>query len=118
MGDDVVLIENTSGNSFECLINDLDECFINWWDWYRPWKEDDVSWKRLIWISWYNIPIFAWNERFFATTILKFGAFVKMDEFSVNKSRLDKAKVLLSIPISCDVNIVITVQIDDKTFLV
>ncbi|KAL8526115.1 hypothetical protein ACS0TY_015369 [Phlomoides rotata] len=79
MGDGVILIENTSGKTFETLIQDLDEWFKQWFEWFRPWKEVDVSHKRLIWTRWIGVPAHAWTTRFFATVSLKLGSFIKLD---------------------------------------
>ncbi|KAL6571982.1 hypothetical protein OROMI_012940 [Orobanche minor] len=59
LGDDVVLLENTSDKSFEVLMEELDVWFKQWWEWCRPWKEADVFENRIIWTRWYGVPIHA-----------------------------------------------------------
>lgn len=96
MGDDMVLLENMSRKSFDELEKDLDEWFSNWFEWVRPWKEHDVSLKRLVWMKWFGVPLHAWSRRFFATISLKFGTLVKLDKSTENNLKLDEARVLVN----------------------
>lgn len=43
-----------------------------------------------------NVPLGAWNERFFRSIVGVFGSSVRCDEDTINKSRFDVARILIS----------------------
>lgn len=118
MGDNVVLIQSRMRNNIKELLEDWDEWIRYWFEWVRPWKPIDVCHKRLVWTRWVGVPLHAWSSSFFELVSRKLGSFVKLDERSRNKLRLDFARVLISVPYLDDVNQIISVKVDDRLFSV
>lgn len=85
MGDDIVLIQNKTGKSYEELSREMDEWFLHWFEWHQKWEPRDVCHKRLVWTWWYGVPLHAWSSRFFESYCYRVGSFVKLDEASKNK---------------------------------
>lgn len=58
----------------------------------------------------------ALTERFFAMISFRIGTFIKVDEITASKSRVDLAGVLLSLPILNEINRILEVKVDNKFF--
>lgn len=116
MGDDIILIQNASEKSLEESTQDFDEWFKHWFEWTRPWQPLDVNHKRLVWTRWIRVPVHAWSVRFFKNISSSLGSFIKLDALTENKSRLDQARVLLSVSFLKDVNQTFNVNIDGNIF--
>lgn len=118
MGDSVVLVQNMSEWPQKEMIKQMDELFSHCFEWLRPWEPRDVCEKKRVWSAWRGIPLHAWNERFFQLASGELGTFIKVDEDTTNKVRLNVARVLLSVPFYKDINRCITVQIEGRSYTI
>ncbi|KAL8466470.1 hypothetical protein ACS0TY_035523 [Phlomoides rotata] len=116
VGDNAVLIHNLSNIPMKELPNEMDEWLSYWFEWHRPWKEKDVCHRRLVWTRWFGVPFHAWSTRFFNLASAFLGAFVKLDAASENKSRMDYARVLVSVPFPTEARQSFSVEIDGIPF--
>lgn len=55
-----------------------------------------MPFRRGAWLRVYGIPIHAWNESFFKLCILECGSYLRSDNCSMTRQRLDYARVLVS----------------------
>lgn len=99
------------------MLEEFDEWGAYWFDWLRPWRDIDVNYNIVIWTRWVGIPLHVWSTRFFSMVSAKFGMFIRLDESSENKSRLDFARVLISTGLN-NLNEVFEVRIDGKSFTI
>ncbi|KAL8510255.1 hypothetical protein ACS0TY_017171 [Phlomoides rotata] len=77
-------------------INRADLETINkWFEFLEPWCEKDIHNIRLVWTSWYGIPMHAWNKNFFRLVSLKFGKMIKIDESTLEKLNVHRARILI-----------------------
>lgn len=97
------------------IIEDFDEWGDFWFDWLRPWKSIDVNQRRLIWTEWIGVPLHVWNVRFFSLACSNLGLFIKLDEESQHKIKLDTAKVLISTGLKT-IDRIMEIRIDGALF--
>jgi hypothetical protein len=60
------------------------------------WSATDVRYEQGAWLRVYGVPVHAWNDAFFKLCVMNVGRFVRTDECTVDKARLDFARVLIS----------------------
>ncbi|KAL8545394.1 hypothetical protein ACS0TY_005528 [Phlomoides rotata] len=111
-----VLINNISELHMEEMIKNMDEWFSYWFEWVRLWKPTNVCHRQKIWTRWIGVPLHAWSARFFSLASAGIGAFVKMDDDAEKKTRMDFARIMLSVPYLNDINQTVRIQIDEKMY--
>lgn len=118
MGGNLILIRSTSDKSMEELVKDFDEWVSFYFEWIRPWKAIDVSQNRLVWTRWYGLPLHIWSTNFLSVASAKLGLFVKMDSATEQKTKVDVARVQISMSCLAKVDSVWKVRIDGMVFTV
>ncbi|KAL8551438.1 hypothetical protein ACS0TY_000508 [Phlomoides rotata] len=116
MGENVILMQNKLEKPLSVVEKEMNKWLSYWFEWFRPWREEDVCHQRKIWTRWVGVPIHAWNERFFKIASSKIGAYIQVDENTKERLRLDVARVMVSVPWMSDSNIIFTANIDGKPF--
>lgn len=70
-----------------------------WWEqWFvsiQPWEPYDIDEERFVWIRIPGVPCHVWGEKLFAVLAETQGTYVKCDEETLLKTRMDEAKVCL-----------------------
>ncbi|MCI44713.1 hypothetical protein A2U01_0065952, partial [Trifolium medium] len=66
--------------------------FLNW----VRWNKKVVPSQRGVWVRLYDVPLHAWNENFFKLCVIDCGRFLRADSCTVEKDRLDYARILLA----------------------
>jgi hypothetical protein len=73
---------------------------VTWWEgWFRSileWSLDLFSDRRAVWLRCRGIPLHAWDEQLFRMIVDSFGSFIDLDPSTVNRSKLDFARVKIS----------------------
>lgn len=64
----------------------------------RRWLPELVAKRRNVWLQVYGIPLHIWDEDFFKLLGTKFGVFLDFDECTIEKKRLDVARILVDTP--------------------
>jgi len=62
----------------------------------HKWSTSDVKYERGAWVRAYGVPIHAWNEDFFRLCMSDTSRFIRTDECTSDKARLDYARTLIS----------------------
>ncbi|KAL8465983.1 hypothetical protein ACS0TY_035191 [Phlomoides rotata] len=52
MRENVVLMQIKSDRPLSEVENEMDEWLSYWFEWFRPWREEDVCHRRKIWTRW------------------------------------------------------------------
>jgi len=60
------------------------------------WSVEEVRYERGAWLRVYGTPVHAWNENFFRLCVSGNGRFIHADKCTVDKTRLDFARILVS----------------------
>lgn len=96
LGSNLILIQSASERSTEDVLFEFDEWSSYLFEWIRSWKDIDVNSNRRVWTRWYNIPIHAWFEKFFAYICSQIGRFVSCHLNTEKRINLDVARTLVS----------------------
>lgn len=115
MGNQLILIQSTSVDSTEEIINKFDEWTSFWLDWKKPWSHFDVNHYRTIWTRWIGVPLHAWSRRFFCTVSSKFGRLEELHDVTVHRKSLGEAYVSISTGLDT-IDRIITCNIDGACF--
>jgi len=111
---------------FVYLIGDVDviSAFIEAIDFFnsfldncRPWSRDYVVlYERGAWLRCYHIPIHAWNSVFFTDLSSFFGRLLKIDDQTLNKNKMDYARLLIFTSIVKELNSFENICIADRIY--
>jgi len=84
-GEDIWHVFNNALNYFGMLLHNI-----------HKWSSNDVWYERGAWLRIYGIPVQAWNDAFFKLCVMDISRFVRVDECTTDKARLDFARVLIT----------------------
>ncbi|KEH26379.1 DUF4283 domain protein [Medicago truncatula] len=62
----------------------------------HKWTSKEVWYERGAWVRIYGTPVHAWNINFFKLCVSKCGRFVREDECTLERGRIDFARILIS----------------------
>lgn len=115
LGGNLILFKSLTDKSTRMTLDEFDEWGDYWFEWTRQWTDIDVVQNRVVWTRWYGVPLHAWSTRFFSYVCAKFGLFIKLDDSSKQKTRLDFARLKISTGFK-SIDEVINIRIDGKSF--
>ncbi|XP_045791605.1 uncharacterized protein LOC123886320 [Trifolium pratense] len=116
MGADKVFVRSSSGIDVKAIIDSAKEFFQIIFSSWTSWESHAQDYRRGAWVHLYGIPLQAWNENFFKLCVLDCGRFLRVEYGSVEKERIDFARVLIATPNLEIVNTVATVLVDGIQF--
>lgn len=96
LGGDCVFIHCNNGEDTWKVFDDAVHFFGMLFTTVRKWMPSEVKYERGAWLRIYGVPIHAWTEDFFRLCVLDTGRFLHIDDCTVDKARLDYARVLVS----------------------
>lgn len=117
MCSDRVFIHCTGGEDIWKVFNDALDFFGMLFYEVHKWESKDEQYERGAWIRIYGTPAHAWNESFFKICVSKCGRFVRSDKCTVDRARLDFARVLISTTSIEVINSIIEVVVDRRLYL-
>jgi len=83
----------------------------------RPWSKDNaISYERGVWVRCYGVHFQAWNNVFFVGLTSIHDRLLKFDDSTLDKERLDYARLLISTSILKELNVVEDLWIDARKF--
>jgi hypothetical protein len=95
VGGDRVFLQCSNGRDIWQVFNDAVDfngmLFAN----IHRWSEPDAKYERGVWVRVYGVPIHAWNEKFFRLCVGDVGRFIRVDDCTVDKARLDYVRILV-----------------------
>jgi hypothetical protein len=84
-GEDIWEVFNGALHFFGMIFNNI-----------HRWSVTDIRYERGAWLRVYGAPAHAWNEDFFRLCVMETGRFIRTDECTVDKARMDFARILIS----------------------
>ncbi|GAU15594.1 hypothetical protein TSUD_108530 [Trifolium subterraneum] len=96
LGADKVLIRSTSNLEIATKIDGAKEFFNLIFSNRVRWNKEVVPAQRGVWVRMYGIPLYAWNENFFKLCVLDCGRYLRVDICTLEKVRLDYARILIA----------------------
>ncbi|XP_058783790.1 uncharacterized protein LOC131658522 [Vicia villosa] len=118
LGPNLCLLEDLIEGEIEEFIKVRKEWWQLWFSSIQPWNPSDVDKERLIWIKITGVPCYVWGEIFFKRLADLFGRFIKCDEGTALKSRMDVARICISTGHFGRVDECINVEIEGAFFSV
>jgi len=91
MGSDRVFLHCTGGEDIWKLFNEAIHFFGMLFSDLHKWTSEDEIYERDAWFRIYATPMHAWNEMFFNIYVSRCGRFIRSDDCTVNRARLDYA---------------------------
>ncbi|KAL8540253.1 hypothetical protein ACS0TY_001731 [Phlomoides rotata] len=99
------------------MIKDEDLVGVSTWlESIEPWSEDVVDNNRFIWTNWFGVPMHVWNSKFFKLVSCTFGKLIRVDEDTLQRRKLQMARILIRTPYDELPRTPIAVSIDGKIF--
>lgn len=96
MGGDRVFLQCSDGRDIWQVFNEAVDFFGMLFTNIHRWSDSDAKYERGAWVRVFGVPIHAWNEDFFRLCVSKAGRFIRVDNCTADKSRLDYARILIS----------------------
>jgi len=112
MGSNRVFLHISGGGDMWQVFHEANDFFNFLFTDIHKWTTNDEIYERGAWIRVYGTPVHAWNELFFKICVSGCGRFIRSDECTVDKARLDYARVLISTTFLKDINLTSEVVID------
>ncbi|PNX71795.1 cysteine-rich receptor-like protein kinase, partial [Trifolium pratense] len=112
MGADRVFVRSSTSDDVLAVFKSAKEFFQLIFSSWTRWDNIVQPYKRGAWVRLYGIPLQAWNVNFFKLCVFECGSFLRADICSVEKDRLDFARILIATPDLEIVNRVVSVLVD------
>ena len=96
MGGDRIFLRSRNNADVWNIFNEAVDFFSMFLSDVHKWSPEDVRYERVAWLRVYGTPIHAWNTKFFKLCVSHCGKFVRTDECTVDKGRIDFARVLIT----------------------
>lgn len=95
LGGDLLLNRNQGEGSCAANLQLFKEWSLRWFNYVGEWDDNIMHQKRNIWTLWYGVPLKAWSPRFFKMVSAKFGSLIHIDESTLSKQNLSRARILI-----------------------
>ncbi|KAK7275434.1 hypothetical protein RIF29_16551 [Crotalaria pallida] len=115
MGGDLMLLMPLEGEEIMEILKDTEEFFSNWFVYIKPWEENDIAGYHITWLNCGGIPLQAWNESFFKVLTSKFGSFIKTDNETRDRSKIDIARIQIKTLAQGYINTVMRIMINEDS---
>ena len=96
MGGDKVFLRSRNNEDIFHIFNESIHFFSLLFSKVQKWTSTEVCYERGAWVRLYGTPAHAWNLNFFKMCVLNFGRFVRTDECTVDRGRIDYARILIT----------------------
>ncbi|MCI10631.1 sulfate transporter, partial [Trifolium medium] len=98
MGADKVIVRSLTATDVATVVDSAKEFFKLFLSNWVRWEKEVMPVHRGAWVRLYGIPLHAWNENFFKLCVFDCGRFLRADSCTIEKDRLDYARVLIATP--------------------
>jgi len=96
LGADKVLVRSNDNENVSSVLLEASIFFEHFFSKPVKWNKDILIRERGAWVRIYGVPLHAWNSNFFKLCVFDCGRLLRVDEVTVEKERLDYARVLIS----------------------
>ena len=96
LGANHVFLKTIDDRDVDKLLSDAAEFFDNFFSKPIPWTKEMVIRERGAWVRIYGVPLHAWNLDFFKLCVLECGRLLSVDDCTLDRDRMDYARVLVS----------------------
>ncbi|XP_058726466.1 uncharacterized protein LOC131597816 [Vicia villosa] len=117
-GPNLCVLKDLVRGEVEALIEERRGWWENWFSSIRPWAPNDVDTERLTCLRIYGIPCNVWGEGFFKLVTETVGTFIKCEESTETRFRMDDARVCIKTGRRELINVSVKAVIDGVQFLI
>lgn len=96
LGADKVILKSPNGGDVKTILSEVPNFFNIFFANPTRWNTDFLVQERGAWARIYGVPLHAWNNDFFKLSVMDRGHLLRVDDITVEKERLDYARVLVS----------------------
>jgi hypothetical protein len=96
MGGDKVFFHCTGKEDIWKIVNDAISFFSMLFTDMQKWSGEKCTYERGAWLRLYGVPVHAWNNDFLNLCVSAVGKLIQADESTMEKSRFDFARILVS----------------------
>jgi hypothetical protein len=96
MGGDKVFTRCRNNEDMMKVFNEAVDFFSLFCSSVHQWTPTDTIYERGAWVRVYGTPIHAWNLNFFKLCTSECGRFLRADDCTLDRGRIDYARILLS----------------------
>jgi hypothetical protein len=96
LGADKVFVRSLAGSDVALILENAREFFNHFFSHWVSWEGKAHPFQRGAWVRLYGVPLHAWSESFFKLCVFDCGRFLRADNFTVDKDRLDFARILIA----------------------
>lgn len=105
--DDILKVLNYASDFFSMFLSNV-----------HKWSSEDLRYEHNAWLRIYGTPTHAWNTNFFKLCVSNYGTFVKADDCTLDRGRIDYARILISTASLEVLNTTTTVLVDGCKFFI
>ncbi|KAK2395708.1 heterogeneous nuclear ribonucleoprotein A0 [Trifolium repens] len=96
LGGAKVLVRSLDGTDVLAVLDGAKDFFSMCFSHWVRWETTVIPFQRGAWVRLYGIPLHAWNCNFFKLCVMDCGRFLRSDNYTAAKDRLDFARVLIT----------------------
>jgi hypothetical protein len=96
LGADKVFLRSLAGLDVVSMLEKAREFFTYLFSNWERWEDKVTPVQRGAWVRLYGIPLQAWNESFFKLCVFDCSRFLRADKYTLDKDKLDFARVLIA----------------------
>lgn len=93
LGPNLCILEDLVGGKVELFIKERRSWWEQWFTLIKPWEQTDIDREIMVWLNLIGVPCHAWDERLFTLLVETRGCFIKCDEETKLKLRMDEARI-------------------------
>ncbi|XVE60161.1 hypothetical protein DITRI_Ditri05aG0105600 [Diplodiscus trichospermus] len=88
----------------------------SWFEFWEEWNHSTTQRKFDVWVSIEEVPLQLWNDHFFKTMGDRWRTFIRLDENTATKKKLDIARILVKVNNRFKIPAVVMVHHREKSF--
>lgn len=116
MGPNLCLLEDLIHGEVELFIEERRAWWSQWFSNIDPWRPVDVDMERLRWIKAVGILYHAWGFKLFNLIIDAFRSFIRCDDQTISRVKIEEARFLVKTSIKSSINEACVIVVDGESF--
>ncbi|XVF85982.1 hypothetical protein PTKIN_Ptkin17bG0160800 [Pterospermum kingtungense] len=105
-----------SSNDMNSFLDRDQVVAIPFLDEFHVWDRSLVQRKVDVWVILDEVPLQLWNEYFFKSLANQWGSYIKIDECTLKRERLDYARILVKVESKFNIPAFVTVRVNGQCY--
>ncbi|XP_058732712.1 uncharacterized protein LOC131604256 [Vicia villosa] len=116
LGPNLCILEDLVEGEVELFMEEKKSWWEQWFSKLKRWEPEDIDKERVAWIRVMGVPCHAWCEKCFCLLVDSIGVFMKCEEGTLLKNRMDVANICIRTKIQDRVDVVVRLSIEGQFF--